>query len=83
MTYGLHKAIGGVEARWRDALAAVTDQDCKLPSCDEPAIGVVEGWDGLPAGPICADHGIQAPDRGYRVRYPEPDGWLDDGTAAP
>jgi hypothetical protein len=66
--YGLHKAVGGIEKRRREALANLASRTCKLHP-DRPAAGLIQTplLDLLPACPACVVHGKK---RGYEVLEP-------------
>jgi len=74
--YGLHKAIGGMQARWREAWERLATMTCPLQLrnvdtgerivCKQPAAGLVETALGEPR-PICAKHIPRARELGYPV----------------
>lgn len=74
--YGLHKAAGGFQARWRQAWEALPTMTCPLAFtnhqtyqsrlCGQPAAGLVETLLGEPR-PICAKHIPRARALGYVV----------------
>jgi hypothetical protein len=65
MSYGLHKAIGGIEKRRRETLARLDTLTCKLHS-GQPATGLIETplLDLLPACSACVAYGKS---HGYEV----------------
>ncbi len=68
MTYGMHKATGGMRARWRQAWYGLPTMVCGLERCGEPAAGLIETLSG--PRPVCAIHIPQAERLGYSVYVP-------------
>jgi hypothetical protein len=65
MSYGLHKAVGGIEKRRRETLARLNTLTCKLHP-DQVAVGLIETplLDLIPACLACVTYGRE---HGYSV----------------
>jgi hypothetical protein len=72
MSYGLHKAVGGIQKRRRETLAKLDTLTCKLHP-GQSAAGLIETplLDLLPACSACVTYGRE---RGYEVLGPESNG---------
>lgn len=62
--HGLHRAVGGIETRWREAMKG----QCAVHS-DRPAVAAVAGWNHAQPKGACGPCARFGAEHGYHVEW--------------